>query len=76
MLAYCIGFGVQRGFLIYARDSLAQPRVHVVKHGYEIDVQAVDVEQEPDEMLRQVDEIAEKIASSVSDGIAAGMAIV
>ncbi len=76
MLAYCIGFGVQRGFLIYARDSLAQPRVHVVKqHGYEIDVQAVDVEQEPEEMLREVDEIAEKIASSMMDDITAGMAI-
>jgi 5-methylcytosine-specific restriction enzyme subunit McrC len=64
MLAYCIGFGVPRGLLIYARDSLDQPRLHVVKrHGYEIDVQAVDVELSPDELLTQIDDIADNLAA-------------
>jgi 5-methylcytosine-specific restriction enzyme subunit McrC len=63
MLAYCIGFGLVRGHLIYARDSLERPRTHVVKrHGYEIDVRAVDVEREPDEVLAQISAIAESLA--------------
>jgi 5-methylcytosine-specific restriction enzyme subunit McrC len=67
MLAYCIGFGVRRGLLIYARDSLDQPRLHVVKrHDYEIDVQAVDVELSPDELLTQIDHIADNLAAGVT----------
>lgn len=72
MLAYCVGFGVRRGFLVYARDSLAEPRVHEVKqHGYKIDVQAVDVEREPEELLRQIDRIAREIASSATEDVVA-----
>lgn len=68
MLAYCIGFGVRRGFLVYARDSLEHPRLHKVKrHGYEIDVQAVDVEREPEEVLAQIDRIADIVASLVTE---------
>jgi 5-methylcytosine-specific restriction enzyme subunit McrC len=63
MLAYCIGFGVPRGVLVYARDTLDRPRLHEIKrHGYEIDVRAVDVELEPDEVLKQIDRIATAIA--------------
>jgi 5-methylcytosine-specific restriction enzyme subunit McrC len=51
MLAYCIGFGVPRGYLVYARDAYPQPRVHQIKrHAYQIDTQAVDVEQEPESL--------------------------
>ena len=72
MLAYCIGFGVQRGFLVYARDSLERPRLHRIKHhGYEIDVQAVDIEQEPTEVLKQIDGIAASVATAVERSNAA-----
>jgi 5-methylcytosine-specific restriction enzyme subunit McrC len=78
MLAYCIGFGVRRGFLVYARDSLERPRVHVIKrHGYEIDVQAVDVQQEPRNVLTDIDRVADKVASTVIEraGATAAMAV-
>lgn len=64
MLAYCIGFDVHRGFLVYARDSLGRPRIHEVrKHGYEIDVRAVDIEAKPEDVLRDIDRIADAIAA-------------
>lgn len=70
MLAYCIGFGVQRGFLVYARDSLDRSRLHEIqRHGYEIEVLALDVEQEPEELLRQVDGIAEKVTTSLPEDV-------
>jgi 5-methylcytosine-specific restriction enzyme subunit McrC len=76
ILAYCIGFGVQRGFLVYARDSLDRSRLHEIqRHRYEIEVLALDVEQKPEELLQQVDDIAEKIASFVPDDPTAGMAV-
>jgi 5-methylcytosine-specific restriction enzyme subunit McrC len=65
MLAYCIGFGLRRGVLVYARDSGARTRRHQIRrHGYEIDVEAVDVEKEPDEVLEQIDAIADRLASA------------
>ncbi len=76
MLAYCVGFGVQRGLLVYARDSLDRSQLHEIqRHGYEIEVLTLDAEQEPEELLQQVDDIAKKIASSVTDDMIAGMAI-
>lgn len=63
MLAYCIALGIRRGYLIYAKDSDERTRFHTIRrHGYEVDVRAIDVEQEPTEILRQVAAIAERIA--------------
>jgi 5-methylcytosine-specific restriction enzyme subunit McrC len=67
MLAYCIGYGLPRGFLVYARDSTARTRTHVIKrHPYVIDVRAVDVEQEPAELLRDIDRLADAVAASAT----------
>jgi 5-methylcytosine-specific restriction enzyme subunit McrC len=65
MLAYCITLDLPRGFLIYAKDGPHQTRRHVIKrHGYTIDVRAIDVEAEPAELLRQVNRIAADIAEA------------
>lgn len=62
MLAYCIAFGVQRGLLVYARDEFHLPRNYQVKrHGYEIDLRSVGIEQEPQLLLREVDSIAAEV---------------
>ena len=67
MLAYCVGFGLRRGFLVYARDTGTEPRLHRVKrHGYEIDVEALDVELEPEKLLHQVDALATRIAAPLT----------
>lgn len=67
MLAYCVALGLPRGFLIYAKDDGERTRLHRIRrHGYEIDVRAVDVELAPDRLLRQVREIAELIAEPLA----------
>lgn len=64
VLAYCIGLGVQRGYLIYAKDD-ERTRFHTIRrHGYEIAVHALDVEQEPAQLLQQVDAIAREVAQA------------
>jgi 5-methylcytosine-specific restriction enzyme subunit McrC len=63
MVSYCIGFGLTKGYLIYAKDEETKTRSHVVKqHGYEIDVHAVDLEADPDVVLAQIDAIADAVA--------------
>lgn len=74
MLAYCIALGRRRGYLIYAKDSGEGEATHsIVRHGYEVEVRAVDVELEPDALLAQVDEIAAAVAGDwrVDLGVAA-----
>jgi 5-methylcytosine-specific restriction enzyme subunit McrC len=64
MLAYCIGLGLARGFLVYAKDSGEKPSNHTVKqHGYEIVVRSIDVEKEPRELLDEVGALSDEIAS-------------
>jgi hypothetical protein len=71
MLAYCIAFGVRRGTIVYARQGLDRPRMHEIKrHGYEIDVRALGIEQEPVVVLEQVAQIAADIAATAPDYIA------
>jgi 5-methylcytosine-specific restriction enzyme subunit McrC len=63
MLAYCVSLNLRRGHLIYAKESGQAERVYsVIRHGYEIDVRAVDVELAPEALLAQVDAIADSIA--------------
>ncbi|MGH2833570.1 MAG: McrC family protein [Solirubrobacteraceae bacterium] len=71
MLAYCIAFGVQRGLLVYARDELNLPRSYQIKrHGYEIDLRSVGIEQEPPLLLREVDRIAAEVVQRAHDSSA------
>lgn len=64
MLAYCVALGLPRGYLVYAKDAgQGERRYSIVRHGYEIHVRSVDVEREPDELLDQVDAMAEAIAA-------------
>ena len=58
MLAYCSGFRLSEGTLVYAHDSEAEDRVHHLINGTTIRVRTVDVEAEPNEVLRQVDALA------------------
>jgi 5-methylcytosine-specific restriction enzyme subunit McrC len=64
MLAYCIGYGVPRGLLVYACEEREDPRRYRVKrHGYEIEVRSLDLEQEPAQLLEEVGRLAMAIAS-------------
>lgn len=59
MLAYCIAYGLPRGYLIYARDSGEVSRTHLIpRSGHRIVVSAIDVEQEPEAVLAEVAALA------------------
>lgn len=63
MLAYCIGLGLPRGFLVYAKDSGEKVGDHTVKrHSYEIGIRSIDVEKEPQELLDDVAALSDEIA--------------
>jgi 5-methylcytosine-specific restriction enzyme subunit McrC len=48
MLAYCTAYGLDRGYLVDAKDSATEPRTQVVRDGEQrIVVRALDVEFEP-----------------------------
>jgi 5-methylcytosine-specific restriction enzyme subunit McrC len=64
MLAYCIAFGLESGYLVYAKDAGQKPLDHVVRGaGTRIRVRAIDVEREPAEVLSEIDALAAEIAS-------------
>jgi 5-methylcytosine-specific restriction enzyme subunit McrC len=63
MLAYCVALGIQRGFLVYAKESGQQVGDHSIRHhDYVVSVRAVDVELEPDALLAQVSTLAAEAA--------------
>jgi 5-methylcytosine-specific restriction enzyme subunit McrC len=65
MLAYCTAYGLDRGYLVYAKDSGTERRTHVVRNSEQrIVVRALDVELEPDNVLRQVDRLAADVANA------------
>jgi 5-methylcytosine-specific restriction enzyme subunit McrC len=67
MLAYCTAYGLDLGYLVYARDSGTEPRTHVVRNGGQrIVVRALDVELEPEDLLRQVQQLADEVAGVVA----------
>jgi 5-methylcytosine-specific restriction enzyme subunit McrC len=67
MLAYCIAYGLPRGYLVYAKDAGQEPLDHVVHGtGTRIYVRAIDVEREPADVLSQVDALAAAIAGASS----------
>jgi 5-methylcytosine-specific restriction enzyme subunit McrC len=73
MLAYLFAFGLQRGYLVYARDSGEESRRHSIRNtDREIVVTAIDVEQEPEVVLAQVRDLAADVAAeAVRDHVAA-----
>lgn len=73
MLAYCAAYDLDRGYLVYAKDSGTEPTTHTVRNlGTKIEVFPLDVELEPDLLLKQVDELAARVAESATPlGLAA-----
>lgn len=64
MLAYCTALGLRRGYLVYAKEAGEKKRTHDVRNAdTAIEVSAIDVEQTPAAVLRQVDELAREIAA-------------
>jgi 5-methylcytosine-specific restriction enzyme subunit McrC len=64
MLAYCVSFGLPRGYLVYAKDSGAESRRHRLRNiDCEIIVTAVDIERPPDDVLGQIDVLADRVAA-------------
>jgi 5-methylcytosine-specific restriction enzyme subunit McrC len=71
MLAYCTALSLVRGFLVYAKDSGEQvgPR-NVLNTNCAIEIRTLDVELEPDNLLCEVDRLADEIAlSSAAVGV-------
>jgi 5-methylcytosine-specific restriction enzyme subunit McrC len=67
MLAYCTGLRLPRGYLVYAkaRDAISGNRRHHVLHAEKtIDVRAIDVDLEPDDLLANIDALAAEISSN------------
>lgn len=63
MLAHCTALGLDRGYLVYAKDAGEADRNHVVRNaGTVIHVRAIDVEQPPTRLLAQVQDLAREIA--------------
>ena len=72
MLAYCVSYDLPRGYLVYAKDSGAESRTHRVRNlECEIVVTAIDVEQEPPDVLAQVELLAAQVAQDASVAAAA-----
>jgi 5-methylcytosine-specific restriction enzyme subunit McrC len=70
MLAYMTAYRLPRGYLVYARDSGVEPRVHTVRNaGQQIVVATLDVTEEPDHLLAQVDQLASAVASDLSPAL-------
>lgn len=67
MLAYCTAYALDRGYLVYAKDSGTEPTTHTVRNlGTNIAVFPLDVELEPELLLKQVDELAARVALSIA----------
>ena len=74
MLAYCTALGLRCGYLVYAKDSGEQSRNLAIKNtDCEIRVRTLDVERPPQQLIRQVEMLAQEIevAAQRSGAIAA-----
>jgi 5-methylcytosine-specific restriction enzyme subunit McrC len=68
MLAYCTGFALRDGTLVYAHDPGEENRTHHVVGGdTTVRVRTVDVQAEPGELLRQVDALAATLIAGATD---------
>jgi 5-methylcytosine-specific restriction enzyme subunit McrC len=67
MLAYCTALGLDRGYLVYAKDAGETDRNHTVKHaGKVIHVRAIDVEKSPSSVLAEVRALADAVVAASS----------
>jgi 5-methylcytosine-specific restriction enzyme subunit McrC len=67
MLAYCTGFRLPCGYLVYAkaRDAISGDQQHRIVHAEKtIHVRAIDVDLEPDALLANIDSLAAEIERS------------
>lgn len=73
MLAYMTAFDLDRGYLVYAQDEAQQNRQHKVRGtGKLIQLAALDVEQEPVDVLAGIEKLAARIASDAAIPVAPG----
>lgn len=71
LLAYCVATELPGGLLIYAKGE-GDPATHVVRHlDKELHVIALDLEQSPDAILHQFDDIALRIRHLRARGLSA-----
>ena len=65
MLAYCTALDLPEGHLVYARGN-EEPAQHVIRHaGTTIHCHALQLDAEPDELLHQVTDLAERFNASM-----------
>ena len=67
LLAYCTILGIRTGHLVYAKGNEDAARHAVRRSDVEISCSALDLDQEPRQLLSQVDALAQLIASAVPD---------
>ena len=64
LLAYCTVLGLRNGHLVYAKGN-EEPARHVVRRsGIEIFCHAIDLSQDPEELLGQIRDLADLIATT------------
>lgn len=65
MLAYTTAFGLDRGYLVYAKDLGQEERRHRIRNtGAMIEVKAIDVERSPELLLAEVASLAAEITAT------------
>lgn len=68
-LAYCVAADVPSGLLVYAAGE-SQPAVHRIPHAHKtIEVAAMDLSGQPQDILDEVDRIAERVRAHSSTGM-------
>ena len=67
MLAYTLAYGLEKGWLIYAREPDRESVEHVISTARKtLVVTALDVRREPEDLLLEVDRLANRIAASAA----------
>ncbi|MGO9280810.1 MAG: McrC family protein, partial [Streptosporangiaceae bacterium] len=64
LLAYCTVLGLRNGHLVYAKGNEIAARHVVRSSGIEIRCHAIDLDQEPEQLLAQMHDLARLIAST------------
>jgi 5-methylcytosine-specific restriction enzyme subunit McrC len=62
MLAYCTVLGLRRGHLIYARGNELPAQYQVINAPVQITCHALDLDLDPDDLVRQVERLAGVLA--------------
>lgn len=69
MLAYCTALGLDRGYLVYAKDAEETDRTYTIKNaGKVIHVRAIDVEKPPAGVLAEVYDLADAVVTAAVGG--------